>query len=86
MATLYMPARKNFFRTFSAELRKNSLNGGKPNFKNAVISTFLRVLIPIKTQKNHPYGDRTRNSALRGRRLNQFDQRAMTTLNSILSF
>lgn len=24
----------------------------------------------------HPYGDRTRNSALRGRRLNQFDQRA----------
>ncbi len=28
----------------------------------------------------HPYGDRTRNSALRGRRLNQFDQRAKTTL------
>ena len=27
--------------------------------------------------KNHPYGDRTRNSALRGRRLNQFDQRAI---------
>lgn len=36
----------------------------------------------------HPHGDRTRNSALRGRRLNQFDQRAITyiqkyTLNFI---
>lgn len=26
----------------------------------------------------HPHGNRTRNSALRGRRLNQFDQRAIT--------
>lgn len=34
----------------------------------------------------HPHGDRTRNSALRGRRLNQFDQRAITTLTSILVF
>jgi hypothetical protein len=32
--------------------------------------------------KNHPHGDRTRNSALRGRRLNQFDQRAINILPS----
>ena len=36
------------------------------------------TLLLNESIKNHPHGDRTRNSALRGRRLNQFDQRAIT--------
>lgn len=46
----------------------------------------LRIQSPLPYQFgewpiNHPHGDRTRNSGLRGRRLNQFDQRANYYIN-----
>jgi hypothetical protein len=48
----------------------------------------LRIQSPLPYQfgewplnKNHPHGDRTRNSGLRGRRLNQFDQWANYFIN-----
>ena len=59
---------------------KNNFKLFSTNFRNAVISTICNSMKLNESIKNHPHGDRTRNSALRGRRLNQFDQRAISNI------
>ena len=54
----------------------------KQKHQNAFISAFWCFVVSLYLSPYHPHGDRTRNSGLRGRRLNQFDQRAQIHLLS----